>query len=284
MKEISELIGESVGEKPTLLEIDRYRSEGKKRYENQIPPGYIDAKDKSDNEKYGDFIIWEQMIVEAQSRSVPVIFLSDDRKKDWVNKHNGLDIGPLPELVEEFGSRTNQTFYNYSLISFLRNAKRYTKLTITDNAFSEIEEDAKLQKRLSEKKYRDSRNNMASLYYELNKLKIKHAELLEEYREFTNFSNKTETMSDIEKRDMIETYRRALINIEEEISFRSEMMKEKSIDSPSMHLREATTPSPRQIFTEVGRRGGNKIFRLSDLPISHPIDKDLEYPETDSNE
>ena len=95
---IHDLIGESVGSAPSEDKIKQMISEGERRYVAKVPPGYMDMVKEGDD-KYGDYFIWEEMISESSKRKVPVIFICDDRKEDWMLRHDGKDIGPRPELV-----------------------------------------------------------------------------------------------------------------------------------------------------------------------------------------
>ncbi|WP_204277464.1 PIN-like domain-containing protein, partial [Escherichia coli] len=60
------------------------KKEGEDRYAKKIPPGYKDAKkDAGEFDKYGDLIIWKDMIGKAKADKRPILFISDDAKEDW---------------------------------------------------------------------------------------------------------------------------------------------------------------------------------------------------------
>lgn len=96
---------------PKKIEIYR---EGETRYNHLIPPGYEDRdKDKDDKtktKKFGDLIVWKEVLQKAQENDRPFIFITDDEKEDWwqlniQNSHLGKKVelvGPRPELVSEF--------------------------------------------------------------------------------------------------------------------------------------------------------------------------------------
>ena len=152
--QIAELVGDSVGKPPSLDERTKWISQAEKRYAARTPPGFEDAN-KEGVDKFGDYFIWEEMVGIALERSLPVIFVSDDRKDDWVLRHGGQDIGPRPELVEEFASRTQQNFYNYPLRMFLERAKGYVSVEVTPNAIAEIEEEEQRRARRDEEESRE---------------------------------------------------------------------------------------------------------------------------------
>lgn len=93
--------------------IDIY-TEGKLRYNHLIPPGYLDAdKDQNDStkiKKFGDLIIWKEILNKSSSLSKPFIFVTDDEKEDWWElkklnspQNRGAELlGPRKELISEF--------------------------------------------------------------------------------------------------------------------------------------------------------------------------------------
>lgn len=92
--------------------------EGKDRYSNLIPPGFND-------EKFGDLILWFQIMDHSKKIEKPVIFVSDDRKNDWWLLKDKAHIGPLPELVQEFMYETNQNFHMYLPERFIKYAAKF---------------------------------------------------------------------------------------------------------------------------------------------------------------
>src|SRR5690606_8660652 len=51
--------------------------EGEERYKHKIPPGFEDEKNKDGSRKYGDLILWKQVIDIAKEQKRPVIFITD---------------------------------------------------------------------------------------------------------------------------------------------------------------------------------------------------------------
>lgn len=66
-------------------EISKHQKEGEKRYKNKVPPGYCDIK-KSENERYGDLLLWKEIIIKSKQSKTNVIFILDDRKEDWCDR------------------------------------------------------------------------------------------------------------------------------------------------------------------------------------------------------
>ena len=75
--------------------------EGEKRYKDQIPPGFRDAKKKDGIRKYSDLILWKETINYAHVRQKNIVFVTDDVKLDWWNVQNNT-YEFLPQLVSEF--------------------------------------------------------------------------------------------------------------------------------------------------------------------------------------
>jgi hypothetical protein len=91
--EIDLVLEGRVGEPPRdQAELDAIYAEGERRYERGQPPGYMD-KQKSETHlygdlvfqaRYGDLILWKQVIKEAQTRDDfrHIVFVTDDGKED----------------------------------------------------------------------------------------------------------------------------------------------------------------------------------------------------------
>lgn len=129
---LTELLDGRVGERWPPERIAALKKEGDDRYARKVPPGYKDAKKDGDGDKFGDLIIWRDMIDKAKAEERPVIFISDDVKEDWWWLHRGRKLGPRPELVEEFSTGSGQDFHIYEFMNFLRVAgDRYQEIKKT---------------------------------------------------------------------------------------------------------------------------------------------------------
>ena len=120
LNRVTELFVGRVGAKPSEERLAAIKKEGEERYAKKIPPGFEDAKKGPAGEKFGDLIIWKDMIEKAKADKRPLIFVTDDGKSDWWYIHHGKKIGPHPELVEEFLTDAGQQFHMYELPQFLR--------------------------------------------------------------------------------------------------------------------------------------------------------------------
>ena len=118
---LTDLLNGRIGEKWKPDQLNDLRKEGQERYANRIPPGYMDSKkDAGPNNKFGDLIIWKDMMAKAKVEERPVVFISDDAKEDWWWIHRGRKLGARPELIEEFREVSGQPFHIYEFGQFLR--------------------------------------------------------------------------------------------------------------------------------------------------------------------
>ena len=117
------------------------------RYTRKIPPGYKDDN-KGEPAKFGDAIIWFQLLDLASSAKRPLIFITRDVKEDWWLLHNGETIGPRPELAQEMKQIASVRFHMYTTPRFLEFAQQTFDLKPepTRRATSEIKEIEKQDK------------------------------------------------------------------------------------------------------------------------------------------
>lgn len=136
-----------VGEPYDHERLNTIFEEGQQRYAESIPPGFKDQRKSDDSgahsekcRKYGDLLVWFQILDQAQSDSVSVILVTDDKKEDWWQTFKGKTLGPRPELVQEFLSKTKHSFHMYQADRFLELARRYLEQDIAETTLSEIRE------------------------------------------------------------------------------------------------------------------------------------------------
>lgn len=145
--QISDLIGESVGDKFPDSKLSEIHKEGETRYAKKLPPGYRDSGKTSNDEKFSDLAIWNSILEKAKSDHVSVIFITDDQKDDWWLSKNGKKIGPRPELIEEFREKTSASFYMYNLSRFLEYSSKYLDSNVDPDAIKEVKADEDLSRK-----------------------------------------------------------------------------------------------------------------------------------------
>ncbi|MGS0531990.1 PIN-like domain-containing protein [Bacillus mycoides] len=124
--------------------------EGEKRYQKKAPPGYEDEKTKKDRtkeyddiiykDKFGDLIVWKQIIDKAKEDKKTIVFVTDDVKEDWWEIQKGRTIGPRIELLNEFKKEANVDFYMYKTDSFMSYIKEYLQEQVNTEVIKEMED------------------------------------------------------------------------------------------------------------------------------------------------
>lgn len=160
LDKITELYDNCVGSEPNEKVLDDIFREGSMRYGKKIPPGYMDNI-KPEPDRYGDLIIWYQIIEKAISTKNPVIFVTRDTKKDWwFYFNNGEKGGARKELLREFMKKTEQRFYIYEITNFISLASSRLNIKITDKSTEEIKDLKSNSVDLSDTKVAEGYNNL----------------------------------------------------------------------------------------------------------------------------
>jgi len=117
---------------------------GELRYSHLMPPGYHDQKPEN---KFGDVVIWEEILADLNSRTAETVFdtvlISRDEKTDWVssaplvvngektqksNRAHELDVTLAhPLLIHEFSKRTRSRTIYVVPPSFVASALHYAQ-------------------------------------------------------------------------------------------------------------------------------------------------------------
>lgn len=162
LNQILSLFNKKVGEPYSEEEMQNVLKEGKERYSRQLPPGFCDAgkeAEEGDNNAYGDFVVWKQIMEYAGSRKSDIIYVTHDQKKDWWQIAKGRTVGPRIELRKEFAEKTKQRFYMYSMESFLEYYSRHKGQTTDPDVLDEVS--------FIEKKQSKKRKDVEELYWDM---------------------------------------------------------------------------------------------------------------------
>ncbi|AYR25748.1 PIN-like domain-containing protein [Herbaspirillum rubrisubalbicans] len=144
-----------VGNAPTKDSLAKIQRDGDVRFKCEMPPGFKDAqKDKGGSAqfmfqgllyeaKYGDLILWKQLIEYAKEKAIKkIIFLTDDDKEDWwqsVRESGPKKIGPRPELREELRREAGVDFFHmYNSATFLTHAKENLKVEVQQQSIDDV--------------------------------------------------------------------------------------------------------------------------------------------------
>lgn len=199
-EKITELFSGRVGASMTNVELDRIYKEGANRYTRKIPPGFSDAK-KPEPDRYGDLVVWYQLIEYAKMSMRPVLFVTDDLKEDWWAFAGDRRIGPRPELRREFRGKTEYDIYIYSSDAFVETANERGK-KLSESAAEEIESASKerQQDAIEERTLQQLSHDSLEYYH-------KHQEILERLtRDPLEQYRKQQEMLERLTRDPLEQY------------------------------------------------------------------------------
>lgn len=142
LKELTQLLDNNIGEEPNDELMKELLKEGALRFEKRIPPGFKDnSKDKNvpnSNKRFGDFIVWKQILNRASKDNASIILVTDDKKEDWWVRLKGKTLQPRPELLKEFCEQSNGLFHMYQSDRFLEFASSYLNEKIEPKTIEEI--------------------------------------------------------------------------------------------------------------------------------------------------
>lgn len=135
----------------TTLELMKIYEEGEIRYKYKIAPGFTDknksekdksGKDKglssSEQRKYGDLVIWKEILRFIKGKKINLIFLQNERKSDW------FESGKIAKvLLEEFEENTElgSQFFMMSFEKFIEEAQKFYSIPM--NAYAEVQKKSK---------------------------------------------------------------------------------------------------------------------------------------------
>lgn len=149
-KKVCTIFNGKIGSPPqNQEELNAILFDAELRYTSSIPPGFGDNK-KDDvfydrsikyESKYGDLIIWKQIIEHALQKKIKkIVFITGDKKKDWWWNEEGKTIGPLPALCHEMHATAElDMFWMYNIEQFLTHSKDHlTNTPVTDETLTNI--------------------------------------------------------------------------------------------------------------------------------------------------
>jgi hypothetical protein len=193
LQAIGRLYDGKVGEPFSPEELKKIFEEGEVRYANQIPPGFLDAQ-KDGDKKYGDLILWKEMIRYASDKKVDVLFVTDDAKEDWWWKTQGETIGPLPELRQEFNKQTDQVFYSYSPLTFIKKISESIDSSIETSLLNEVANTSRLASESHSLKYPSLKNQEKDGIARGRLISQRYTEIRELERKVTEFRTRLKSI------------------------------------------------------------------------------------------
>ncbi len=140
---LEKLIGNKVGDAYDDAKMSDIYKEGSERYLKEIPPGYKDTEkdkgDKTKTRKYGDLIIWYQIIDKAKIEKKPIIFITDEQKEDWWWKEEGgRNMGARHELKKEMLDKAGVQLHMYQSDQFIDHSQEHLNTKFSAEFITDI--------------------------------------------------------------------------------------------------------------------------------------------------
>ncbi|MFC7480311.1 PIN-like domain-containing protein [Luedemannella flava] len=112
--------------------------EGLRRVELRLPPGYMDKR-KGEEAAAGDYLVWEQLLIEAAQRRCDVVLVTGDVKEDWWREESGERRGARIELVEEMRKRSGGSLFMIRPAQLLEYAGAALAVTVRNESVQDAE-------------------------------------------------------------------------------------------------------------------------------------------------
>ncbi|MGR9437958.1 PIN-like domain-containing protein [Rhizobium leguminosarum] len=143
-----------VGPAPSSQEeVDQLNKEGERRFQNEVPPGFLDAVKKDQSfthdgirylSKFGDLILWTQLLnyIKNDDTIKSVMLVTSEKKPDWwwrVTEGGNRILGPHPELKAEITKAGSvDLFWMYSADDFLERSAKYRNEEVAETSVQEL--------------------------------------------------------------------------------------------------------------------------------------------------
>jgi PIN like domain len=137
LERLDALLGDRIGDSMAPAELKEARREAMSRVEARIPPGFEDG---SKADPTGDYLIFRQLMDEARKQSRPVMFITDDEKRDWYRRQQDIPFGARAELREEMMAAADVPLVIVTTDTFLSRARKYLGFDVSDKTIAQAKE------------------------------------------------------------------------------------------------------------------------------------------------
>jgi hypothetical protein len=183
---------------PENYEPEQLKQKAKERFAKKIPPGFKDSS-KEDNSE-GDYFIWDSIL----QLGTDVIFISNDKKSDWVYKDKkDQPISARRELVEEFYKETGgKNFTHLSPNDFISLYNPSVSVDVKEDLSKPIN-DKNTKKKTKSKEFVASKINKILIKYDPLKVMFDYKNQKDEYiaeaRSIYDLYSHTQDFSELNK-------------------------------------------------------------------------------------
>ncbi|MCX4667975.1 PIN-like domain-containing protein [Streptomyces sp. NBC_01381] len=131
-----------IGEPLPQADYDKAVQDAQKRADDEVPPGYEDFRTKPPEQAAGDYLLWLQVLQEAERRACDVLLVTGDVKKDWWTPRDGDILArPRPELVNEMRDIAGTRLYMLTPGELLTTAEGLLEgLQVDEDSVNDLEQ------------------------------------------------------------------------------------------------------------------------------------------------
>lgn len=201
---IEKLHKQRVEDKFSAFELIDIYEEGERRYKYDIPPGYTDKNKPEKKEdkniflmrKYGDLVIWKEILSKMKTSDKNILFVQNEKKKDWWERGENKRINPL--LLEEYKKNTNDKT-NIKMVNFLDFLSLHgLNIGLKAESIEEIEEISKLSE-FKNSVYDYIKSEKASIIYDyVQKEYTEEGKLYSLLMDYSLFGGTVSELEDVE--------------------------------------------------------------------------------------
>lgn len=130
------------GRKGSALPVEDHEAavaEAERRIAAKEPPGYLDLDKTAPENRAGDYLVWKQVLLEAERRKCDVLLVTSDAKDDWWRRSKGQLRGPRLELMAEFRRSTGRRLFMIQPSELIRRADSLTDVHVNPKSADDIE-------------------------------------------------------------------------------------------------------------------------------------------------
>ncbi|MGQ5596126.1 PIN-like domain-containing protein [Streptomyces sp. ESR1.13] len=139
LSELDRLLHGRIGEPFSEAALTTAVKEAEKRADKRIPPGYEDFKNKPAEQAAGDYLVWAQLLDEAERRQGDVLLVTGDVKADWwIPGTSHVPARPRTELIIELRNRAAAQLYMITPSRLLMQAKEIYNLRVDERSVSDL--------------------------------------------------------------------------------------------------------------------------------------------------
>jgi len=138
LKIMEDLYENRVGPPYSDEQLVAHYAEAQHRIDNKVPPGYKDAQ-KPSPDKYGDYLVWRQILDRGGELRIPTLLVTDDRKEDWWERHHGEYAGARHELVDEYVAVAQERVHFMTPSAFIQWVGERSGQSVSASSLAEIE-------------------------------------------------------------------------------------------------------------------------------------------------